>query len=241
MPGVWGPYHSALIPGLWLSEGGQSAAGAAIDHLVRQHGLAGEAEAKAKAEGKSLTAWLDERAGALLQSESFGEIVGGLHVVAEFLGNRAPFADPDARAIIAGLDIAQDEKSLVRLYLAGVASIGYGLRQIVETLRAKGADLTQVVVSGGAGKSPLVRQVLADATGLSIATCSSPEPVLLGSAMTAAVAAGTQPDLATAMKTLSRIEEAAKPDSAQRALHDRRYAAFVSLQEMDRKLRDNAA
>lgn len=241
VPGVWGPYHSALIPGLWLSEGGQSAAGAAIDHLVRQHGLAGEAEAKAKAEGKSLTAWLDERAGALLQSESFGEIVGGLHVVAEFLGNRAPFADPDARAIIAGLDIAQDEKSLVRLYLAGVASIGYGLRQIVETLRAKGADLTQVVVSGGAGKSPLVRQVLADATGLSIATCSSPEPVLLGSAMTAAVAAGTQPDLATAMKTLSRVAEAAKPNEAQSALHDRRYAAFVSLQEMDRKLRDNAA
>ncbi|MBL8573912.1 MAG: hypothetical protein JNM13_09580 [Hyphomicrobiaceae bacterium] len=35
--GVWGPHYSALTPGVWLNEGGQSAIGAAIDHLVRMH------------------------------------------------------------------------------------------------------------------------------------------------------------------------------------------------------------
>ncbi|RWD98698.1 MAG: ribulokinase, partial [Mesorhizobium sp.] len=37
VPGVWGPYFSAMVPGFWLSEGGQSAAGAAIDLLVHFH------------------------------------------------------------------------------------------------------------------------------------------------------------------------------------------------------------
>ena len=41
--GVWGPYFSAMVPGLWLNEGGQSAAGAAIDHLVRLHPAAEQA------------------------------------------------------------------------------------------------------------------------------------------------------------------------------------------------------
>ena len=53
VPGVWGPYYSAMVPGLWLNEGGQSATGAAIDHLVRSHpGLSGTGEPR-----RRLQAW----------------------------------------------------------------------------------------------------------------------------------------------------------------------------------------
>src|SRR6185437_16387096 len=51
VPGVWGPYYSGMVPGLWLNEGGQSAAGAAIDHLVKSHPAYGEAVAAAHAAG----------------------------------------------------------------------------------------------------------------------------------------------------------------------------------------------
>src|SRR5260370_23924928 len=37
VPGVWGPYYSGMVPGFWLNEGGQSAAGAAADHLAKGH------------------------------------------------------------------------------------------------------------------------------------------------------------------------------------------------------------
>lgn len=234
--GVWGPYFSALVPGMWLSEGGQSAAGAAIDHLVKLHPFAAQAEARASAIGQSLTFWLEAKAAQMLARESMADIIGGLHVVPEFLGNRAPFADPDARAMIAGLGMEDDEDSLVALYLAGVTAIGYGLRQILAALQAKGADLTTVVISGGAGRSALVRQCLADAAGVTIATCTTAEPVLLGAAMTAAVAAGDQPDLGQAMQTMAQSGALNHP-LPDRTWHDKRFAAFEAMQALDRQLR----
>jgi ribulose kinase len=49
------------------------------------------------------------------------------------------------------------------------------------------------------------RQLLADATGLPVEITACPEPVLLGSAMLAAVAAGTHADLQTAMASMSSV------------------------------------
>lgn len=37
VPGVWGPYFSAMVPGMWLNEGGQSATGKLIDHVIDSH------------------------------------------------------------------------------------------------------------------------------------------------------------------------------------------------------------
>ena len=89
-------------------------------------------------------------------------LADGLHVVPEFLGNRAPFADPHARAIVAGLGMERDLDSLIALYVAGLCGIAYGLRQIVETQDKAGARVDRVVSSGGAGqrglKSPTPRR-----------------------------------------------------------------------------------
>ena len=37
VPGVWGPYLSAVLPGMWCLEGGQSAVGSLIDHMLQTH------------------------------------------------------------------------------------------------------------------------------------------------------------------------------------------------------------
>ncbi len=62
IPGIWGPYHGAMAPGLWLSEGGQSGAGAAIERLIALHPATPQAEARAKAAGAALPTWLADEA-----------------------------------------------------------------------------------------------------------------------------------------------------------------------------------
>lgn len=239
VPGVWGPYFSAMVPGLWLNEAGQSAAGAAIDYLVSFHPAAVAATQSAREEGVGLTTWLANQALAKAENaSSVARLADGLHVVPEFLGNRAPFADPDARGLIAGLDMDKSVDSLVRLYIAGVCGLGYGLRQIIEAQRAENVDISIIVVSGGAGQNPLVRQLLADTTQIQIAAPKTAEPVLLGSAMLGSVAAGCYDNLARAMASMSAMGAMYAPaEGSLQEWHGRRYENFELLQSVGRKLR----
>jgi len=111
-----------------------------------------------------------------------------IHVLPEFLGNRSPFADPYSRAVVAGMDLDVDIGSMERLFVAGLCGLAYGLADVVEAFRSHGVDSDMMVISGGAGRSPLVRQIMADTTGLTVAVPETQEPVLLGAAMLGAVA-----------------------------------------------------
>lgn len=235
VPGVWGPYFSAMVPGLWLNEGGQSAAGAALDHLLTLHPAYAQALDKANAANRPLLAWLEAHANVA------GDVTlaRDIHVVPEFLGNRAPHADPHARAVIAGLDLEDDLDSLVKLYLAGLCGLAYGARQIVEAMAAQGIALQQIIVSGGAAQSPLVRQVIADATGLEVAVAETPEPVLLGSAMLGAVAGKAYPTLSEAMSGMSALGATYAPNEAgMKAFHDAKFKVYELLQAAGRQARE---
>lgn len=239
VPGVWGPYFSAMVPGMWLNEGGQSAAGAAIDHLLRFHPAAAEAHRLALENGMALPVYLAARASEIAGSNDVVTLAKGLHVVPEFLGNRAPFADPQARAVILGLGMEDDIDSLVSLYIAGLCGIGYGLRQIIETQTTAGAPIDQIVISGGAGQLALVRQLLADAAGKPVVASAAAEPVLLGSAILGSVAAGIFADMVSAMAELTKIEHRYLPkDGVIARTHDARFQAFIAMQTLARPLRD---
>lgn len=239
VPGVWGPYFSAMVPGMWLNEGGQSAAGAAIDQLLSFHPASADAKARALAQRVSLPDLVANTALTKTgDASSVVRLATGLHVVPEFLGNRAPFADPHARAVIAGLGMDRDFDSLVALYVAGLCGIGYGLRQIIEVQAKAGANIDQVVISGGAGQHDLVRHILADACGKPVVATAAQEPVLLGSAILGAVAGGAFADARSAMKSLCRVASVYTPVTGALAeIHAQRYSAFTALQDLARTSR----
>jgi D-ribulokinase len=228
--GVWGPYFSALTPGQWLTEGGQSAFGAALDHLMRLHPAASGGEDFESMEREIVT-----RSGGLSLAAL---IARDLHVSPDFLGNRTPFAEPAARGAIAGLDLSDDEASRRKLYVAGLCGLAQGVAQILRSLEAGGHAFEMLVVSGGASKSALVRQIIADATGKWVATAATPEPVLLGGAMLGAVAAGRY-SMRSAMTAMSRLGETHRPAGGEiAAFHARKRVAFEMLQDTERRLRE---
>jgi len=239
IPGVWGPYYSAMVPGFWLNEGGQSAAGAAIAQLVSLHPAAPEATIKAKDAGVSLPTYL----ASLAQKKGFSatdavQLARDIHVVPEFLGNRSPHADPHARAVIVGLGMESDINSLLCLYIAGLCGIGYGLRQIIDAQARRGGTVDNVVISGGAGRHPLVRQLIADACGYPVMTTKADEPVLLGAAILGAVAGGLSPSVSYAMDQFCVPDDQYLPEASVSELHTLRYQAYARLQNEARLIRE---
>jgi D-ribulokinase len=240
VPGVWGPYYSGMIPGFWLNEGGQSAAGAAIDHLIRSHPAYNEAVASAQAGGMEILEFLERR--IVSRTGSPGEaalLAGDIHVLPEFLGNRSPFADPDARAVVAGMGLDVDIGSMERLFVAGLCGLAYGLADVVEAFRSHGVDSDLMVMGGGAGRSSLVRQIMADTTGLIVALPETQEPVLLGAAMLGAVAGNFYGSIGEAMASMSAIGWSSQPTAPGLAdFHRTKRKVHGLLRQLDRESRD---
>jgi D-ribulokinase len=240
VPGVWGPYYSGMVPGFWLNEGGQSAAGAAIDHLIRSHPAYNEAVASAHAGGTEILEFLERR--IVSRTGSPGEaalLAGDIHVLPEFLGNRSPFADPDARAVVAGMGLDVDIASMERLFVAGLCGLAYGLADVVEAFRSHGVDSDLMVMGGGAGRSSLVRQIMADTTGLTVALPETQEPVLLGAAMLGAVAGKFYGSIGEAMVSMSAIGWSSQPTAPGLAdFHRTKRKVHGLMRHLDRESRD---
>ena len=88
-----------MIPGLWLTEGGQSATGALIDHVVFSHARGSELAAEARRRGTTVYALLNERLDTLAAKHAFpAELARDVHVLPDHHGNRSPRADPTLQA-----------------------------------------------------------------------------------------------------------------------------------------------
>jgi D-ribulokinase len=240
VPGVWGPYYSGMVPGFWLNEGGQSAAGAAVDHLLRSHSAYPEASAEARSTGVDVIEFLERRIIARAgNAGAAAKLARDVHVLPEFLGNRSPYADPNSRAVIAGLDLDADIGAMERLFVAGLCGLAYGLADVVDAFVTHKVKSNVIVMGGGAGRSPLVRQIMADTTGLKVALPQTPEPVLLGAAMLGAVAAGAYASIGETMASMSALGQLSQPTEPGMAeFHRTKRRVHSLLRALDRESRE---
>ncbi len=237
--GVWGPYFGAMLPGWWLAEGGQSAAGALLDWTLRQSSAYPAAEAEAKKQGRHLHAVLNDWVANLAAREAFP--AAGLHVLPDHHGNRSPRADAHARGALVGLTLEEGPDALARLYLATIEALAYGTRHIIATMNAAGHHIDRVVMCGGGAKNPLLLKVHADAIGCPIHLVEDEDAVTLGASILAATASKTFASIPEAAAAMVRPGATVEPDPASRAYHDAKFAVFLSLYDQARAARDAMA
>jgi FGGY-family pentulose kinase len=233
LDGIWGPYYSAMVPGWWLTEGGQSATGALIDHVIQSHARGAGLAEDAAARGTTVYALLN---GILDRMSPLGDARGeafpaaltrDLHVYPDFHGNRSPRADASLCGMVSGLRLTGSIESLARLYLAAIQAIAHGTRHIIETMNAGGYRIDTLVACGGDLKNPVFVREHADVTGCRLVLPREPEAVLLGAAMLGAVAAAAHPDLETAMTAMNQADRIVAPAGGPVAgYHARKHEVF---------------
>ena len=174
--GFWGAYKDAPMAGLCFAEGGQSSTGSLLQWAKKLMG-------GSSSEGVSF-ATLDAEA------ERAPPGADGLLCLETFQGSRTPETDPRARGALVGLSLFHTRGHVWRSLLEGIC---LGTRHCISALQKAGLGADELIIGGGASRSPFFLQLHADVTGLPVVVTEQENAPLLGCAVLAAAGAGLFP------------------------------------------------
>jgi FGGY-family pentulose kinase len=255
VPGVWGPYRDVVLPEFWLAEGGQSATGELLRHVLDIHPAYNETLALAKAEDKHLYDFLNAHLEYLREKTGAPTIsYMGRHYFfyGDFWGNRSPVANPSMRGSMIGIDSDKSTDNMAMWYYATMEFIAMQTRQIIEQMNKAGHQISSIFMSGSQCQNPVLMDLMST-------VCQMPvlipryvnAAVVHGAAMLGAKAAshvveGAEPEtLWNIMDRMSKTGRVVQPgrDKTEIALYDTKYEVFLEMchtQQTYRSKVDNA-
>ncbi len=229
VPGVWGPYWGAMLPDYWLLEGGQSAAGSLVDHIIRNSAEYATLRQRSELEGRTVYEILNDKVAELERDKP--NLMVNFHLLGYHHGNRSPRANPTLKGMISGLSLNEGLDELAVHYLAAIQSVAYGTRHIIEAMADSGHQITQINMCGGGTKNPLWLREHADITGCDVVLSQEPEAVILGAAMLGAAASGTYATLGDAIKSMASEGKRISPNTDKSKFHEAKYQVFLEMYE----------
>ena len=142
------------------------------------------------------------------------------------MGERTPYADPDARGTFIGMDMNTHRKDLTKALLEGVA---FGLKDSLDILSDIGVPTEEIRVIGGGAKSIKWRQILADVFGHRIVGINTNQGGALGAAILAAVGDGAYGSVEEATQHIIKTVDAVEPDMEKHRHYQKKHAHFKAL------------
>ena len=225
--GVVGAVRGAIMPGYYSLEAGLAAVGDMYGWFADGF-VPSSYEMEAVSEEISLHQLLTEKAAALKPGAS------GLLALDWWNGNKTPYVNGDLSGVLTGLTLQTKPEEI---YRALIEANAFGTRMIMEEFMKSGAEVDEVIVSGGiAEKNPLALRIFTDVLNRPVKVSASDQTAALGSAMYAAAAAGEEAggfkSVAQAAKALARLKkEVYLPDEESVKIYDRLYGLYRELVE----------
>ena len=243
VPGVWGPYRDVVLPGFWLAEGGQSATGELLRHVLDIHPAYNETVALAKAEDKHLYDFLNAHLEYLREKTGAPSIsYMGRHYFfyGDFWGNRSPIADANMRGSMIGIDSDKSTDNMAMWYYATMEFIAMQTRQIIDEMNKAGHQISSIFISGSQCQNPILMDLMATVCHMPVLIPRYVNAAVVhGAAMLGAKAAshastaeGEEPEtLWSIMDRMSKTGRLVEPgkDEAEKALFDAKYEVFLDM------------
>ncbi len=200
--GIFGTFPDALIPGLYVVEGGQISTGS-IMKWYKDNFINCEIEREAEKNRQKIYDYMSSIAKELpIGSE-------GLILLDYWQGNRTPLTDPQARGVIWGLSLKHTPFHIYRAIMEGVA---YGTEHIRRYFKDAGFEPEEVYACGGVTQSDLWMQIHSDVLGLPINIPEEPNAPLLGDAILAAYGTGCYSSIEEAALNMVEVAKKVEPD-----------------------------
>ena len=210
-PGTWGAYRGAPLPGINFAEGGQSSTGSIIRWAKALFG--------GGPEGGLDYETLDKEAAEIPPGSD------GLVALETFQGSRTPKTDALARGAVVGLTLSHTRAHLWR---AKMEAVCFGTRACIEALAKAGHGCDEIVIAGGATRSPLWLQMHADVTGKPVVLCQHIDAPLLGCAILASVGAGIHKSVDEAVANMVRTARRIEPKKDVAEAYTKLYTSVYS-------------
>ena len=171
VPGVWGPYRDVLIPEYWMAEGGQSATGELLKHVLETHPAFQQALDIAQSSSKNIYEYLNEHLKELQRQKdapTISFLSRHFFFYGDLFGNRSPIADPYMTGAVIGLTSDKSIDSLALHYYAAMEFIALQTHQIVETMNTAGHQIKSIFMSGSQCQNPILMHLIASACNMPV-------------------------------------------------------------------------